>query len=141
VVEKRDIKLMLSLEMIGYFDDRPGSQSYPVPGMAHLYSDRGDFIAVVGRLGGFGATRRVKALMSGATDLPVHSINAPQRLQGIDFSDHLSYWNEGFPALMITDTAFLRNRSYHQAGDTYDKLDYRRMAKVVQAVYAIVRSY
>lgn len=136
---KRDVRLMLSLEMIGYFSDTPGSQAYPLPGMAHLYSDRGDFIAIVGKLSAFGATRRAKALMAGATDLPVHSINAPPALPGIDFSDHLNYWNEGFPALMVTDTAFLRNTNYHQAGDTYEKLDYRRMAKVVQAVYAICR--
>jgi Zn-dependent M28 family amino/carboxypeptidase len=136
---RRDVRLMLSLEMIGYFSDKPGSQGYPFPGMAHLYSDRGDFIALVGKLGDFGATRRAKALMAGATDLPVHSINVPPSLPGIDFSDHLNYWNEGFPALMVTDTAFMRNANYHQAGDTYEKLDYRRMAKVVQAVHAISR--
>ncbi len=137
----RDVTLMLSLEMIGSFNDVPGGQDYPVPGMASLYSDRGDFIAVVGKLGEFGATRKAKALMAGASDLPVYSINAPPLLQGIDFSDHLSYWNAGYPALMITDTAFLRNHQYHRAGDTWDKLDYRRMAKVVQGVYALSQGF
>ena len=79
--------------------------------------------------------------MVGATDLPVYSINSPPLLAGIDFSDHLNYWNEGFPALMVTDTAFLRNPNYHQAGDTYDKLDYHRMAKVVQATFEIAQRY
>src|SRR5258706_389112 len=102
--------------MIGTFSDDPNIQDYPVPGMAHLYSDRGDFIAIVGKFGDFDATRKAKALMAGASDLPVFSINAPPLLQGIDFSDHLSYWNAGFPALMITDTAFLRNHQYHRAG-------------------------
>lgn len=138
---KRDVQLMLSLEMIGYFSDAPESQTYSVPGMTHLYSDRGDFLALVGKLSDFSVIRRAKALMVGATDLPVYSINAPPLLQGIDFSDHRSYWNEGFPALMVTDTAFLRNRNYHQAGDTYEKLDYRRMAKVVQSVYAVTQQY
>ena len=138
---KREVRLMLSLEMIGTFSDDPNSQDYPIPGMAHLYSDRGDFIAIVGKFGDFDATRKAKALMAGASDLPVFSINAPPLLQGIDFSDHLSYWNAGFPALMITDTAFLRNHQYHRAGDTYEKLDYRRMAKVVQAVYALSQNY
>lgn len=138
---RRDVRMMLSLEMIGYFSDRPGSQAYPLRGMTGLYSDRGNFIAVVGKFTDFGATRRIKGIMSGATDLPVYSINAPPLLQGIDFSDHLSYWREGFPALMITDTAFYRNRSYHAGGDTWERLDYPRMAKVVEAVYALTQNF
>lgn len=138
---RRDVDLMLSLEMIGYFSDEPDSQSYPLPAMSHLYSDRGDFIALVGTLSDFAAMRRVKAAMAGATSLPVHSINAPPLLPGIDFSDHLSYWREGFPAFMVTDTAFMRNRNYHQAGDTYEKLDYRRMAQVIQGVYAVAQKH
>jgi Zn-dependent M28 family amino/carboxypeptidase len=138
---KRDVRLMLSLEMIGYFSDEPGSQSYAIPAMKYLYSDRGNFIALVGKFSDFGATREAKSLMSGATDLPVYSINAPRILQGIDYSDHRSYWSAGYPALMVTDTAFLRNHQYHQAGDTFDKLDYSRMAKVVQSVYAVTQKY
>jgi Zn-dependent M28 family amino/carboxypeptidase len=138
---KRDVRLMLSLEMIGYFSDKPGSQRYPVPGMSHLYSDRGDFITLVGKFSDFNAIRKAKALMMGATNLPVYSINAPPLLQGIDFSDHRSYWHEGFAALMVTDTAFFRNGNYHESGDTYEKLDYRRMAKVVQSVYAVVQDF
>lgn len=137
----RNVRLMLSLEMIGYFSDQPRSQKYPIPGMSYLYSDRGDFVALVGKWSDFNATRKVKALMRGATDLAVYSINAPPLLAGIDFSDHLSYWNEGFPALMVTDTAFYRNANYHQAGDTFEKLDYRRMAKVVQSVFAITQGF
>ncbi|ROU05356.1 M28 family peptidase [Lysobacter enzymogenes] len=133
----REVEFMLSLEMIGRFSDRPGSQTYPVRGMHRLYSDRGDFVVVVGRMGDFGLSRKVKAAMAGATPLPVHSINAPPLLvQGVDFSDHLSYWGEGFPALMIGDTAFLRSRRYHQPDDTYETLDYARMAQVVQGAYA-----
>jgi Zn-dependent M28 family amino/carboxypeptidase len=137
----REVRLMLSLEMIGYFSDAPGSQSYPVPAMKHLYSDRGNFIALVGKFDDFGITRDAKAIMAGASDLPVFSINAPRLMQGIDYSDHLSYWAEGYPAMMVTDTAFLRNPNYHRAGDTYEKLDYVRMAKVVQAVYAVTQLY
>lgn len=134
----QEVEFMLSLEMIGRFSDRPGSQRFPLRGMHRLYSDRADFITVVGRFGDFGATRRLKAAMAGASDLPVHSINAPPLLvQGVDFSDHLSYWAQDYPALMISDTAFLRSHTYHQASDTYDKLDYARMAKVVQGVYAV----
>ncbi len=141
VASKREVRLMLSLEMIGFFSDAPESQSFPVPAMQYLYSDRGDFIALVGDLGDFKNMRRAKALMSGASDLPVYSINAPATLQGIDFSDHRSYWAEGYPALMVTDTAFFRNAHYHRAGDSYEKLDYRRMAQVVQSVFALVQQY
>lgn len=136
----RDVRLMLSLEMIGYFRDAPGSQAFPFPGMSYLYSDRGNFIALVGRFGNFGQMRRVKALMTGATKLPIYSINAPPFVPGIDLSDHRSYWDEGYPALMVTDTAFYRNPHYHQASDTYDTLDYRRMAEVVKAVYALTQA-
>ncbi len=135
----QSVRLMISLEMIGYFSDAPGSQHYPIPGMNQLYPDRGDFIAVVGHFGGFGMTREVKAVMQGTTDLPVFSINAPSMLQGIDLSDHRNYWEEGIPAIMITDTAFYRNVAYHGAADTFDRLDYGKMAKVVQDVYAITQ--
>jgi Zn-dependent M28 family amino/carboxypeptidase len=141
VAQKRKVDLMISLEMIGYFSDSPASQDYPVPGMSALYSDAGNFITVVGKLSDFGATRKVKALMRGVSDLPVYSINAPPLLAGIDFSDHLNYWAHDMPALMITDTAFLRNKQYHLQGDTYDRLDYVKMAQVVRGVYAVVTAY
>lgn len=137
----REVKLMLSLEMIGFFSDEPGSQRFPAPMMRYAYSDRGDFIALVGRFGGFGHMRRAKALMAGASPLPVYSINAPTILPGIDFSDHRSYWPHGYPAIMVTDTAYFRNPNYHQAGDRYDTLDYRRMALVVQSVFSLVQAY
>lgn len=137
----REVQLMLSIEMIGYFADKANSQDYPAPGMSTLYGDRGNFIALVGNLSNFGVIRRAKALMSGATDLPVISCNAPSNLQGIDSSDHLNYWNEGYPALMVTDTAYYRNPHYHRTTDTFDKLDYHRMAQVVQGVYAITQHF
>jgi Zn-dependent M28 family amino/carboxypeptidase len=137
----RDVRLALSLEMIGYFRDDPGSQRYGLPGLSHVYSERANFIALVGKLGGFAATRRAKALMAGATDLPVYSINAPRAMQGIDWSDHRNYWAQGYPAMMVTDTSYLRNPNYHKAGDTFDKLDYARMAKVVQGVYAVAEAF
>jgi hypothetical protein len=135
----RECRLMVAVEMIGFFSDRPGSQAFPVPAMSSLYSDRGDFIALVGKFSDFSLTRRVKALMSGAASLPVHSINVTPLVTGIDFSDHLSYWNRGMPALMVTDTSFMRNPNYHLAGDTWDKLDYFRMAQVVQGLYAVAQ--
>jgi hypothetical protein len=78
--------------------------------------------------------------MKGTTGLPVYSIRAPSVIPGIDFSDHLNYWPYGYKALMITDTAFYRNKAYHLPGDTPDQLDYIRMASVVVAVYEAIES-
>jgi Zn-dependent M28 family amino/carboxypeptidase len=132
------VRVMFSLEMIGYFSDSPGSQGFPSPILRALYPNKGDFISVVGRLTDGMVTRRVKAAMRGASSLPVYSINAPTFLPGIDFSDHVNYWDQGYDALMITDTAFYRNTAYHAALDTADRLDYTRMAMVVQGVNAAV---
>lgn len=130
-----EVKAMFSLEMIGYFNDDMGSQDYPVKGMGYLYSDKGDFISLVGNMSQIGLTRFIKKSMRSVTDLPVYSINAPAFVVGIDFSDHLNYWRFDYPAIMVTDTAFNRNKNYHTEFDTAERLDYKRMAKVVDAVY------
>jgi Zn-dependent M28 family amino/carboxypeptidase len=134
------VRAMLSLEMIGYFSDQPDSQQYPVSVLKAFYPTRGNFIAVVGKIDQGRVVRRVKRAMMEASPLPVYSINAPRSIPGVDFSDHLNYWNEGYDALMITDTAFYRNPHYHTSADTPDMLDYSRMAMVVQGVYAAVLS-
>lgn len=133
-----DVRAMVSLEMIGYFSDEPESQKFPASLLGAFYPSRGNFIAVVGTLGEGLIVRRVKAAMRGASPLPVYSINAPSSVPGVDFSDQLNYWNAGYDAVMITDTAFFRNQNYHTAYDTPDRLDYKRMAMVVEGVYAAV---
>ncbi len=77
--------------------------------------------------------------MNGATDLPVYSVNAASAIPGIDFSDHRNYWPLGINAVMITDTAFYRNSEYHKRNDTYDRLDYDKMTKVVTAVFEAIK--
>lgn len=136
--EGAKIRAALSLEMIGAFSDQPKSQRFPVPGMSLLYGDRGDFVALVGRPADRSLLATTKGVMAGATDLPVRSLASPPIVQGVDWSDHRAYWAEGWPAVMITDTSFLRNARYHTAADTPDTLDYRRMAKVVQGTFAAV---
>ena len=131
------IRAMISLEMIGYFSDGPGSQSYPMPLLKLYYPSRGNFITVVGNPRSIGLTRRVKKAMSGGT-VPVYSITAPAFIPGIDYSDHASYWDAGYPAVMINDTAFYRNKNYHKSTDTADRLDYQRMASVVDGALAAV---
>jgi hypothetical protein len=132
------VRAMFSLEMIGYFSDEPGSQKFPAALLRLFYPNRGDFIAVVGRLRDGRLVRCVKASMASAADLPVHSINAPPWIPGVDLSDHASYWQLGIPAVMITDTAFYRNERYHTEEDTPETLDYARMAKVVEGVLRAV---
>lgn len=134
-----EVRAMVSLEMIGHFEDAAGSQRYPSALLGALYPDRGDFIAVVGRLGDLRLVRAVKGALRRATPLPVVSINAPRWIPGVDFSDHHPYWDRGFPAVMVTDTAFNRNLDYHTERDTPGRLDYVRMARVVQGVEAAVR--
>jgi Zn-dependent M28 family amino/carboxypeptidase len=129
---------MLCLEMIGCFEDAPGSQQFPFPPLRLFYPGRGDFIAVVGNVFGSSLVRRVKRAMRSAGELPVHSINAPRWVPGVGLSDHASYWKEGFPAVMITDTAFYRNDRYHTAADTPETLDYVRMARVVDGILRAV---
>src|SRR5262249_21631242 len=136
--QKVKLRAMLCLEMIGYFSDADGSQRFPFPGMSLMYGKRGDFIVVAGRFEDASLVRRVKRAMTSANDLPIHSINASARIPGVDFSDHSSYWQHGYPAVMITDTAFYRNPNYHTDADRAETLDYARMSQVVQQVYSAV---
>ena len=132
------VRAMFSIEMIGCFSDAPRSQHFPASIFGALYPTTGNFIAVVGRLREGFLVRRTKAAMREAAPLPVYSINAPTLVSGVDFSDQLNYWHAGYSAVMITDTAFFRNRNYHTAQDTFEKLDYKRMGMVVEGVYAAV---
>jgi Zn-dependent M28 family amino/carboxypeptidase len=132
------VRAMFSLEMLGCFSDAPNSQHFPIGVLSAFYPSTGNYIAVVGRISDGFLVRRTKAAMRNAAPLPVYSINAPQFVPGIDFSDQLNYWHAGYGAVMITDTAFYRNRNYHTAQDTAEKLDYKRMAMAVEGVYAVV---
>ena len=131
--------MMVSVEMIGYFSDEPDSQDFPVSAMSAFYPTTGDFIAVVGRYADISATRRLKSALLGGGELPVRSITAPAFVMGVDFSDHLNYWAQDFSAVMVTDTSFYRNHQYHRSGDTYDQLNYQRMASVVQGLYRLTQ--
>ncbi len=134
------VRAMLCLEMVGYFSDEPGSQRLPTVLLRPFYPDRGDFSGIIGDLGSRSLVRKVKRSFRAASSLPTRSLNGPRFIPGVEFSDHLSYWNEGYPAIMITDTAFYRNIAYHTEGDTPDRLDYEKMVGVVLGVYQAVRS-
>jgi Zn-dependent M28 family amino/carboxypeptidase len=128
--ERRErIAAMFSLEMLGYYSDEPGSQSYP-PVIGWFYPDRGNFIAFVGDLGAWRLVRRAHGLFRKHSDFPSESLAAPSFVPGITRSDHWSFRRHGYPAIMVTDTAFNRYAHYHLASDTPEKLDYERMARV-----------
>jgi Zn-dependent M28 family amino/carboxypeptidase len=135
---KVKVRGALSLETMGYYRDDEGSQHFPAPGLSLLYSTRANYLAVVGNLGQIGLTRVVKSAMQAAAPLPIFSINAPVAIPGIDFSDHLNYWKFGYPAVMLTDTAFNRNDRYHTANDTADSLDYARLAQATTGVFEAI---
>ncbi|AZZ36486.1 peptidase M28 [Bdellovibrio sp. qaytius] len=136
--ENKPVIGMLSLEMIGYFSNAWGSQSLPSYLMRLFYPSKGNFIAVVSDFSSYAFTKDVKQGMQRNSELSVYSMNGPPSFYGIDYSDHRNYWKFGYPSVMITDTAFLRNKAYHTIGDTFDKLDYRKMAEVVTSVHQFV---
>ncbi len=128
------ITAMLCLEMIGYFSDQKGSQSYPLPLMRLAYPDAANFIAVVGDLRSRTLVKRVARGLASQTGVGVESLATFTFVPGIDFSDHYSFYKEGYRAVMITDTAFYRNTHYHMSSDRAATLDYRAMAHVVEGL-------
>jgi Zn-dependent M28 family amino/carboxypeptidase len=133
--QKAEIELMISLEMIGCFSDEPGSQAYPIGLMKLFYPTKGNFIAVVSNLRSGRAAGRFAGMMKKKCNIPIKRLAAPTFVTGVDFSDHRNYWHFGYKAIMITDTAFLRNKNYHEKTDTPETLDYVKMAEVVNGVY------
>lgn len=133
------VRAMISVESIGFYSNAPGSQRYPVAALKLRYPSEGNFIAVVGRRDEQALIDTVQqALRAANNGLPSESLAAPRGLEGVDFSDHASFWDEGYPAVMVTDTALFRNTHYHTPEDTWDTLDYGRMAQVVQGLQCAV---
>jgi len=131
----RSVHLMISLDVVGYYSDDPGSQGFPLPGLGLLYPRRGDFVAVVGDLRSGRWISRVKRGMKAVDALPVYSFRAPNALAPVLLSDHFSFRQLGLPGVQVTDTAFMRDPTYHTADDTPDRLDYPRMARLVEALH------
>ncbi|MCC7303693.1 MAG: M28 family peptidase [Bacteroidia bacterium] len=132
------VKGMICLEMIGYFSKQKGSQDYPAGILKLFYPTTGNYIAIVGKPGQGRFLRKIKKQLRGGCDLTVKSISAPSFIPGIDFSDHLNYWRFGYNAVMITDTAFYRNKNYHEKTDTWQTLNYGKMSEVVNGIYQAV---
>ena len=134
------LKLMISLEMLGYRDRRPGSQTYPA-GLRHFYPDRADFIALIGNLRTLRMLRPLARKMREA--LPCEYLMVPGRgrvLPDTRRSDHASFWDAGYPAIMVTDTANMRNPHYHKPSDRIETLDLDVLAGVCGGLAAGLRA-
>lgn len=131
---------MLALETMGYYSDAPGSQQYPVPEMAGLYPDVGNFIGFVSDDTSAGLLESAGEAFTEGTALPLQAAAMPAGLPGVGWSDHWSFWQVGYPALMVTDTAPWRYPWYHTADDTPDKIDFDRLAEVVRGLEYVVRA-
>jgi len=131
---------MISLEMVGFTDPRPGSQKYPV-GLRWFYPERGDFIGIVGNWRSGVLLRRFARSMRQVRGLPVETLTVLGNgflIPAVRLSDHSPFWDHGYPALLVTDTSFFRNHHYHGPSDTIETLDLNFMAKVCQGVVAAV---
>jgi Zn-dependent M28 family amino/carboxypeptidase len=124
-----DIKVMLSLETMGYFSSRPRSQRYP-PLLRFFYPDRGNFIAFVSNLRSRSALTRVHEAFRSQCAFPSARLASPPIVPGVSWSDQLSFWRVGYPAVMVTDTALYRYPHYHRPTDTPEKLDFASLACV-----------
>ncbi len=146
LLRKEKIQGMISLEMLGYRDNNPGSQKYPPYMDPTQYPDRGDFIAIVGNEPSTDLTMAIKQNMLSSSDntLPVEHLLVPGSGAGfteVRLSDHSPFWDHGIPAVMITDTAFFRNPHYHQPTDTLETLDIEFIHEVTQGVLAFLSDY
>lgn len=134
--ENKDIKAALVLESIGFYSDKIFSQRYP-PLIGLFYPNKGNYIAVIGNLKSTRLTKNVEKGFKRKTSFPIRSLTL-DFFPAASFSDHWSFWQTGYPAVMITDTAFLRNHNYHQASDTFETLNYERMADVLYGVENVI---
>jgi len=126
---------MISLEMLGYYCVDKGCQYYPSSLFKLVYPNTGHFIAFVGNFSSRHFSGRVKTSFSAVSKVPVETLNGFSIIPGVDFSDHRNYWKFGYPAFMITDTAFYRNPNYHDSGDTPETLDYDRLTLLIEGLY------
>jgi len=129
---------MYSLETLGYYSDKPGSQQYPGP-FGMMFPDRANFIAFVGMLGSRPLVRETVRSFRSHTAFPTIGGAAPASLEGIGWSDHWAFAEQGFPAVMITDTALFRYPHYHRPTDTPDKVDVEKLARVVKGIERVIR--
>lgn len=129
-----NIKAMICLEMVGYYSDKKDGQTFPIPLMSMMFSTTPNFIAVVGNLKSRNLVDKVKNSLLKGSPIPVETLTSVSFVPGVDLSDHRSFWKMGYPAVMITDTAFYRNPNYHTENDIIDTLDFNTMADLLKGL-------
>ncbi|MDI6776756.1 MAG: M28 family peptidase [Syntrophales bacterium] len=135
-----NITAMLSLEMLGYYTDQKGGQMFPLPLMGLMYPSTPNFIGVVGNLKSKRLVERVKNYLLEGSSVPVVSLSTFSFVPGVDFSDHRSFWKMGYPAVMITDTAFYRNPNYHSERDTINTLNFDKMSDLLKGLVHVTKA-
>jgi Zn-dependent M28 family amino/carboxypeptidase len=128
------IRFMVALETVGYYSDTPGSQRYP-PLFRFFYPDRGNFIGFVSNVRSRPIMRKAVRAFRAGSAFPVQHVATFSWVPGVAWSDHSSFWREGYPAFMVTDTAFYRYRYYHTSEDTADKLNYEPFAQCCNGLF------
>jgi Zn-dependent M28 family amino/carboxypeptidase len=134
---KENVVGMISVETIGHYSEHSGSQRYPL-GFSLLYPRTANFIAFVGNVSSRRLVRRSIQSFRRATAFPSEGAAVPGWVTGVGWSDHWSFWQEGYPAIMVTDTALFRYPHYHAPTDTPDRIDYDRTSRVVSGLVEVI---
>lgn len=132
------ITAMLSLESIGYYSDNAGSQKYPWP-VGLLYPDRGNFLGFVSNLGSRSLLREAIGAFRATTQFPSEGAALPAAIPGVAWSDQWAFWQQGYPAIMVTDTAPFRNPHYHEESDSLATIDFPRLARVTLGLAEVAK--
>lgn len=134
-----NVTSMVTLEMLGFYTDEPGTQDVPL-GLAGLFPDTGNFVAFISDVPSSSVLDEAHAAFLGASGFPAEKLAAPGNLPEAGFSDHWSFWQAGYRALMVTDTAFFRNENYHEGTDTFDTLNYARFGAMFPGLVGMVEA-
>jgi len=135
--KNENIIAMLSLETIGYYTDKPKTQKYPFP-LSLFYPSTGDFLGFVSNLSSRKLLHAAIASFRKNCKFPSQGGAIPEFVPGINWSDHYSFWRQGYPAIMVTDTAPFRYPYYHSPDDTTDKICYDHLAIVTTGIESII---
>ncbi|WP_419191137.1 M28 family peptidase [Saltatorellus ferox] len=138
---KDDIRAMWSLETLGYYTDEDGSQNYPSTILRAAYPSRGNFVAFVGNLLSSGLVRRTIGRFRALSEFPSEGASLPSAIAGVGWSDHWSFAQVGYRALMVTDTAVFRDPYYHTSEDLPERLDTESLARVTLGLAAVLEEF
>jgi Zn-dependent M28 family amino/carboxypeptidase len=137
---KQKIVGMFSLETLGYYADLPNTQKYPTP-LNLLYPSTGNFLGFVGNIDSRELLRNTLRSFRAQTKFPSEGAALPSALPGVGWSDQWSFWQQGYQALMVTDTATFRYPHYHTLDDTIDKIDFERLSRVTIGISKVIRDF